>query len=122
MHSIPILLIFIFFLVGGITHFTSTEFFIVIMPDYLSHHWHLVFISGVFEIFGAFGLLIQKTRKFSAYGLITLSIVVLPANLNMALHPEQFSNIPVLALYLRLPLQALLIWFIWWAVQPKADR
>jgi len=119
MPTIPVLLISAFFLIGGVSHFTSTEFFTAIMPDYLSHHWHLVIISGVFEILGAIGLLIAKTRKFAAYGLMALCIAVFPANLNMALNSDQFRSIPVYVLYLRLPLQALLIWFIWWATQAK---
>lgn len=87
------------------------------MPQYLSHHQELVFISGVFEGLGAVGILIKKTRRLSAYGLIALSIAVFPANINMALHPERFANIPVILLYLRLPMQLFIIWFIGWAIK-----
>ena len=31
----------------------------------------------------------------------------------MALHPERYKKIPPWALYARLPLQALFIWFVW---------
>lgn len=114
---IPLLIIASFFLVGGIAHFISAEFFVAIMPAYLPWHYELVIISGVFEILGALGLLIPKTRLIAAYGLMALCVAVFPANLNMALHPENFANVPVLALYLRLPLQAVIIWFIWWSVK-----
>jgi len=114
---IPLVIIAGFFLVGGFAHFFSAEFFVAIMPAYLPWHYELVIISGVFEIAGALGLLIPQTRLFAAYGLIALCIAVFPANLNMALHPENFANVPVVALYLRLPLQLLIIWFIWWSVK-----
>lgn len=120
MPRIPHFIIAAFFIVGGIGHFTSAEFFIAIMPDYLPFHWELVAISGVFEILGAIGLLVPKTRLWAAYGLMALCVAVFPANLNMALNPERFVDVPVILLYLRLPLQALFIYFIWWSV--KAER
>ena len=117
---IPLLIISSFFLIGGIGHFVNAEFFMAIMPAYLPYHYELVIISGVFEILGAIALQIPKTRLIGAYGLIALCVAVFPANINMALNPEQFADIPVVALYIRLPLQVLFIWFIWWSV--KAER
>lgn len=117
---IPLLIISAFFLVGGIAHFLASDFFVAIMPAYLPWHWELVIISGVFEIVGAVALLIPKTRLLAAYGLIALCVAVFPANLNMALNPEQFQDTPLALLYIRLPLQVLIIWFIWWSV--KAER
>ena len=119
MPRIPLLIISAFFLVGGIGHFVSAELFVAIMPAYLPFHYELVILSGVFEIIGAIALQISKTRLYAAYGLIALCIAVFPANLNMALHPEQFANIPVAALYFRLPMQLVMIWFIWWSVKPE---
>jgi uncharacterized membrane protein len=48
-----------------------------------------------------------------------LAVAVFPANVNMALHPEQFAQVHQTLLWLRLPLQFLLVWFIWWATAPK---
>jgi len=96
------------------------DFFINIMPDYIAYHWELVIISGVFEILGALGLLYPKTRRFSAYGLIALCIAVLPANINMLINAQQFSEIPLIALIIRIPLQFLLIWLIWWSSKPAS--
>ena len=111
-----LLIIALFFLAGGIAHFVYTDFFIQAMPEYLSHHEELVFISGVFEILGAVGILIPQTRLWAAYGLIALIIAVYPANINMALHPENYENLSELLLYIRLPFQFLFIWFVWWAI------
>lgn len=85
------------------------------MPPYLPWHSQLVFISGIAELLLGFTLLIPTTRKVSARGLIALLIAIFPANLHMALHSELY---PILAslLWLRLPLQALLIaWAYWYA-------
>lgn len=119
MPIIPLLIIALFFLSGGIAHFVLTDFFVMAMPDYLGYHKELVLISGVFELLGAIGILVPKTRFLAGCGLIALIIAVYPANINMALHPEQYSGIPALLLYIRLPLQFLFIWFVWWAITPE---
>ncbi len=116
MPRIPLLIIALFFMTGGIAHFVLAEFFVASMPDYLGYHWELVIISGVFEILGAVGILVPKTRLFSGYGLIALCVAVYPANINMALHPELFPDLTTAFLYGRLPFQLLFIGFIWWAI------
>lgn len=115
----PLLIITLFFFSGGIAHFVFANFFVLSMPDYLSYHKELVIISGVFEILGAVGILVPQTRLFAAYGLILLIVCVYPANINMALHPDRYADIPTLFLYIRLPFQFLFVWFIWWAITPE---
>jgi uncharacterized membrane protein len=120
MPRIPLLIISLFFFIGGLAHFAFTEFFVMAMPDYLGYHKELVLISGVFEIAGAIGILVPKTRFLAACGLIALSVAVYPANINMALYPEQYPALPKLLFYARLPLQFLLVGFVWWSI--KAER
>ena len=119
MPRIPLLVIALFFVIGGISHFVVSDFFIKSMPEYLGYHKELVLISGVFELLGAIGILIPQTRLVAGYGLIALLIAVYPANINMALHPENYPDISELFLYLRLPLQFLFLWFVWWAIAPE---
>lgn len=90
-----------------------------IVPPYFSNPEALVKISGVFEILGGVGVLVEATRRWAGLGLMALCVAVLPANIHMAMNPEQFTDIPVALLYLRLPLQALIIWFIWHATQAR---
>ncbi len=106
------------------SHFFLADFFIAIMPDYLAYHRELVFVSGLFELLGAIGILAPATRVLAGYGLILLSVAVFPANINMAMYPERFADIPEIALYIRLPLQLLIIGFIWYAIRSErvADR
>jgi uncharacterized membrane protein len=119
MPPIPILFIALFFLIGGVAHFVYMDTFISSMPAYFPFHKELVLISGVFELLGAIGILVPRIRRLAGVGLIALAIAVFPANINMAMHPENFPKISEVFLYLRLPLQLLFIWFIWWAVTPE---
>jgi len=119
MLRIPLLIISLFFFAGGFAHFSFTDFFVMAMPGYLGYHKELVLISGVFELAGAIGILVPKTRLWAAYGLIALIVAVYPANINMALHPEQYPELPKLLLYARLPLQFFLVWFVWWSIKPE---
>ena len=122
MPSMSILIISLFFLIGGIAHFVYLDTFMSTVPTYLNFHKELVLISGVFELLGAIGILVPQTQRFAGVGLIVLALSVFPANINMAMHPENFPEISEILLYIRLPLQFIFIWFIWWAVTPKKEK
>lgn len=104
----------VFFLAAGFNHFWHPAFYIAIMPPWLPWHAELVALSGVAEM--ALGGLVLWPRhaRLAGWGLVALCIAVFPANLHMALHPERFAAIPEAALWARLPLQAVLIAWIWW--------
>jgi len=116
-----ILLIAAYFLGGGVTHFTNPDFFVAIMPPYLPYHLELVWISGAFEILGALGLLLTRTRLMVGYGLIALTIAVTPANVHMAMNPDFFPDVPVTFLYGRLALQLFLLWLIWFSIGKERE-
>ena len=116
MPRIPLLIVSIFFMSGGVSHFLFIDFFVRAMPDYIPLHKELVIISGIFEILGAVGILVPKTRLFSAVGLILLCIAVFPANMNMAINSHLYGDVSPIMIYLRLPFQLVIIWFIWWSV------
>ena len=52
--------------------------------------------------------------------MILIMVVVFPANLHMALNPAEFAEVPVWFLYVRLPLQGVLIWWAWVATRVEA--
>ncbi len=108
------------FIFAGTKHFTSTEFFLSIMPPYLPWHLALVYISGVAEIALGVMLLIPKYQHWAAWGLIALLVAVFPANIHMAMYPENYPNMPTMALYIRLPIQGLLILWAAWYRKPKS--
>lgn len=116
-------IVFLWFMGGGITHFTGPDFFVSIVPPYLGYPLALVYISGVFEILGAIGILIPRTRQWAGNGLILLVICVTPANIHMWMNPQLFPDVPELLLSVRLVVQVLLLWCIWWStrVEPAAS-
>jgi uncharacterized membrane protein len=105
----------LFFLGAGVNHFLATGFYLRMMPAYLPWHLELVYISGVAEIALGILMLLPKTSTLAAWGLIALLIAVFPANLQMALHPDTFPEFTAVALWMRLPLQGVLIaWAVWY--------
>jgi uncharacterized membrane protein len=110
---------------AGVMHFVTPEPFVKIVPAQLPSPLALVYISGVFEILGGLGLLIRRTQRLAAWGLVALYVAVFPANINMAIHQISFDDahpVPAAALWLRLPLQAVLIAWAWWLSRPERPR
>ena len=105
----------LFFVGAGINHFARTGFYLRMMPPYLPLHLALVQTSGVAEIVLGVLLLIPRSSFVAAWGLIALLVAVFPANVQMALHPDTFTEFRPTALWWRLPLQAVLItWSFWY--------
>ncbi|MCC7055073.1 MAG: DoxX family protein [Gemmatimonadaceae bacterium] len=103
------------FILAGALHFVMPRFYLAMMPAYLPSPLALVYVSGVFEMLGGAGLLVPAARTAAAIGLIALLVAVLPANIEMlrAAH-ERGAGTPFLAvLWLRLPMQPLLMWWVW---------
>ena len=104
-------------------HFVSPAIFMRAMPPYLPWPLELVLVSGVFEVLGGIGLLapFPKLRAAAGFGLIALLLAVFPANINMALNPQLFKEIPPIVLYCRLPLQLVFILWVRWASEPNSQ-
>lgn len=116
--------VFVFFLLGGICHFLLSGAFVSIMPDYVPASLHLpaVYVSGVFEIVGAVGILIPALRRTAGNGLMALTVAVTPANVHMWLHAERFPDFPPAVLALRLALQLLLLYCIGWSTRDARPK
>ena len=102
------------FVGAGITHFVAPGPFVRIVPPYLPVPLLLVYLSGAAEIVGGLGLLLPATRRWAAWGLILLLIAVFPANVYMLQSHGAGLKVPLWALWLRLPLQAVLMAWAWW--------
>lgn len=113
--------VFLWFMLGGITHFTNADFFVAIMPPYIGYHLEIVYVSGVFEILGAIGILIPTVRQWAGNGLLLLVICVSPANIHMWLHPELFPDVTEVFLSIRLVVQVALLALIWWCTRTSRD-
>ena len=91
-----------------------------LVPSYLPAPSALVALSGAAEIVGGVGLLVPRFRQAAGAGLILLLVAVFPANVEMlrlALVSGSSAWVET-ALWARLPLQALLIWWIWLLSRP----
>ena len=100
---------------AGLMHFLRPRWYEAIMPDWVPAHRPLVLVSGVAEIAGAAGTMHPRTRRPAGLFLIATLVAVFPANVHMAQHPERYPGIPGgrWALYARLPLQALFVFWVW---------
>ncbi len=85
------------------------------MPDYLPQQRLLVWLSGVAEVVGGVFALFGQTQRLARWSLVATLVGVFPANLHMALHTERYAMLPGWLIWLRLPLQGVLIWWVWWA-------
>lgn len=103
----------VFFVLAGANHFLNPRPYLSMIPPYLPSPATLVWISGVAEVLGGLGLLFNASRRFAGWGLIALLIGVFPANLNVALNGWPGVDLPNWALWLRLPLQLVLIWWVY---------
>lgn len=121
---VALILLGFFFMVAGANHFVHPSVYVRIVPPWLPARALLVQISGVCEILGGVGVLIPQTRRLSAAALIALLVAVFPANVQMAQHPELYRDIAAApVLYARLPLQLVLIAWVWWTcISPTSSR
>jgi uncharacterized membrane protein len=105
----------LFFVGAGIAHFVFPDAYARIVPPLLPQPKVLVLVSGIAEIAGGIGILVSKTRRMAAFGLVILLIAVFPANINMAVAHVPFAGLAGKSWlqWLRLPLQAPLIWWAW---------
>ena len=115
-------LIGLLFIGAGVNHFVLPRPYQQIVPPSLGDPARLVAISGVAEIAGGVGVLLAPTRRLAGAGLLALLVAVFPANIYMARNPARFARIPGWALYARLPLQPLLMWWVWRATREQPER
>ena len=112
-----------FFVFAGAMHFARPRDYRAMMPDYVPRHHEAVVVSGVAEIAGGMAVIPKRTRPLARWWLTALLIAVFPANVDMAvrpeLHPGLLDRVPRWALWARLPLQGLAIWWVWRATAER---
>ena len=112
--KLPAYLIAVLFVTAGTLHLVRPKFFLRMMPPYVPFHRLVVFASGVAEIVLGTAMLSDRLRAYAGYGLVVLLFAVFPANVHMYQHPELFPRVPRWSLAFRLPLQALLVLWVYW--------
>jgi uncharacterized membrane protein len=107
------LLLGAFFLAAGSLHFLRPKPYVAIVPDALPRKLELVYASGIAELAGGALVLPKRTRRTAGWWLIATLIAVFPANVNMAVNADRFRSVPEPLLWARLPVQGLLIAWVW---------
>ena len=106
-----------FFTFMGTMHFVIPRSFEAIVPKAIeARRKEAVAVSGVAEIAGGLSALSPRLRAFTRWWLIGLLLAVFPANVHMAVNPDQIRGgrrIPRGLLWARLPVQALMIAWVW---------
>src|SRR5688572_22052892 len=116
-------------IVTGISHFTSTDEMIAMMPEFMPAKREMVYFTGVCELAAVVGLLWEKTARLASILLIIFFVLVLPANIAGSLKSVNFGGMEYGPLYLlfRVPLQIFFIWWVWYfgiraASPPQPER
>ena len=71
------------FVLIGVDHFIDPSWYEPIVPEIIGFPTFWVYASGFFEITLGLGLMFQKTRRISAYGVALMLLVLYWANFNM---------------------------------------
>jgi len=112
-----------FFSFMGTLHFViPRQFEAIVPPAIAARKREAVAVSGVAEIVGGLAVLHPRSRGLSRWWLLGLLLSVFPANIHMAVSPEQIkgldlNRIPRWTLWARLPLQPLAMLWVWRATQ-----
>jgi len=112
-----------FFATMGTLHFLIPRSFEAIVPPAIADRKReAVLVSGLAEIAGGLAVLHPGGRRFGRWWLLGLLLAVFPANVHMAVNPEQvrgldLKRIPRWALWARLPLQPLAMLWVWRATR-----
>jgi uncharacterized membrane protein len=112
-----------FFVFAGTMHFVRPRSYEAIMPPYVPRHREAVAISGVAEIAGGLAVIPKGTRRYAGPWLVALLATVFPANVHMAVHPDQIRGLDTQRmrpwmLWARLPLQPLMMIWAWRSTRP----
>jgi len=110
-----LLAVAITFLFTGATHFTPMKHdYAAILPSALSGNLGLIYLTGALQIAGAIGLLIPRTRRLAGICLALLLVAMFPGNVYAAVNEVPFRGEPPTPLWLRTPIQVLLIGVVLW--------
>ena len=97
-------------------HFTKMkEDLIRMVPAWVPWPRAVVYFTGLCELAGALGLLVPSLRLAAGTALIAFFILVFPANVKAAQRGVGMGGKSATPLWLRAPMQVLLIVLTWWA-------
>lgn len=106
----------VMFFFTAVAHFNSMRADLIAMvPPFVSNPGLIVTFTGIYEILGAIGLLVPRTRRIAALALILLLLSVLPANIYAAQAGVTLRGAPPTPMIPRIAIQMVLIAALWWS-------
>ncbi len=124
--DIEAFLIGLAFSLVGLYHFLNQGFFEAIVPTWFPYPTFANLASGTAEIILGIALMTRKYRRWAAWGLLLLLLVVYPANIDMFINDvdtqKNVSGVTeriidaegvTMRNFIRLPLQFVFAWLVW---------
>lgn len=99
------------FIIAGVFHFIKPKAYLQIMPPYIPFPKAMVLWSGIAEIGLGIGLLFNTTKNLSIYGIVLMLLIFFPVHIYMLQSEKASKGVPKWFLWLRIPLQFILIWW-----------
>jgi uncharacterized membrane protein len=117
----------VLYVVAGAMHFVVPHVYVQVVPPSFPRPLALVYLSGIAEIVLGVGVVVPRTRRVAAWGLVLLLLAVFPANVYMATHDVVLEGVPEwardpsdAATWARLPFQGVLLLWAWWYTRPDS--
>lgn len=104
----------VLYILAGINHFISPKLYEKVIPPFIPYKKNVNEIIGFLCALLGVYIFIPIFTEYALWGIICYLIVVLPSNLFMITNDEASLGIPKWILYMRIPLQFVLIY---WAYQ-----
>jgi uncharacterized membrane protein len=99
------------YILAGINHFRKPELYFKIIPPFITNKKFVNEFCGLLEIMLGVYLCIPIFSNLAAISIMILLVIISPSNIYMLTNEKASLGLPKWILYLRLPLQLLLI--IW---------
>ena len=107
----------VLFVFTGAAHFSKLKHDMAAMiPPPLTGALWVIYVTGVFEVAGAVGLLVPAVQRLAAWCLVALLVAMFPANVYAALRDVKLGGRRATPLLFRAPLQLWWIGVLIWAM------
>ena len=107
---------------SGASHLAVPASFVPLLPEFVPAPAAVILVTGVIEILLAVGLVAPRAwRRLVALALVAYLVAVFPANLYAAVVGVEVEGLGAVNNWVRLPLQAVYIGWVLWAVPGTLD-
>ena len=101
----------ILYVAAGINHFINPDFYLKIMPFYITYKPAAVSISGICEILFAILLLFNSTKKIAAWLIIAMLVAFFTVHIQMLIDNWNKTGVAFWLVLIRIPFQFVLIYW-----------